>query len=52
MWSTAHGFATLLLDGPLLAKVPSTISPERHIEDVLDLMSEMVDRQVRELGIR
>jgi AcrR family transcriptional regulator len=52
MWSTAHGFATLLLDGPLLIKVPSSISAERHIEDVLDLMAEMVDRQVRELDVR
>ena len=52
MWSTAHGFATLLLDGPLLVKIPPSISAERHIEDVINLMTEMVDRQVRELGIR
>lgn len=52
MWSTAHGLATLLLDGPLLAKVPPAIGAERHIEDVIDLMTEMVDRQVTELGVR
>jgi hypothetical protein len=52
MWSTAHGFATLLLDGPLLIKVPSSIDPDQHIEDVIDLMTEMVDRQAAVLSAR
>ena len=50
MWSTAHGFATLLLDGPLLIKVPQSIDPEQHIEDVIDLMTAMVDRQAAVLS--
>lgn len=50
MWSTAHGFATLLLDGPLLIKLPKSIESERHIEDVIDLMTEMVDRQAAVLS--
>lgn len=45
LWSTAHGFATLLLDGSLLAEVPQSINSKQHIEDVIDLMTEMVDRQ-------
>lgn len=45
LWSIAHGFATLLLDGPLLIKVPQSIGSKQHIEDVIDLMTEMVDRQ-------
>ena len=50
MWSTAHGLATLLLDGPLLIKVPKSIDSERHIEDVITLMTEMVDRQAAVLS--
>lgn len=45
LWSTAHGFATLLIDGPLIAKIPDGVSIERHIESVLDLMTQMVDSQ-------
>lgn len=46
MWSTAHGLATLLIDGPLVAKIPKGISVEEHIDEVITLMSQMVDNQV------
>jgi AcrR family transcriptional regulator len=45
MWSTAHGFASLLIDGPLVVKIPQDVPVERHIEDVIDLMTQMVDNQ-------
>jgi len=51
MWSVAHGFATLLLDGPLVSKLDPAIDPDRHLADVVDLMSEMVDRQAVAMGL-
>jgi AcrR family transcriptional regulator len=45
LWSTAHGLATLLIDGPLIAKIPGDVTVDGHIEDVLDLMTQMVDSQ-------
>ena len=51
MWSTAHGFATLLLDGPLLAKLPAGLDVEVHIEDVIGLMNELVLAGAARLGL-
>lgn len=51
MWSTAHGFATLLIDGPLVAKLPDGVSVEEHIDDVVTLMTEMVEQQARRMGL-
>ncbi len=51
LWSTAHGFATLILDGPLVAKLPPGLSVEKHIEDVVDLMTEMVENQGQRMGL-
>ena len=51
MWSVAHGFSTLLLDGPLAAKLDPAVDPGSHIEDVVGLMSEMVDRQAAAMGL-
>lgn len=51
MWSTAHGFATLLIDGSLTHKLPSDLSVEQHISNVIDLMGEMVDRQAASMGL-
>jgi len=51
MWSTAHGFATLLIDGSLAHKLPAGLTMERHIDDVIDLMGEMVDRQAAAMGL-
>ncbi len=45
MWSTAHGLATLLVDGPLQARLPEGTDLEQHIADVIELMSAMVDSQ-------
>jgi len=46
MWSVAHGFATLILDGPLLAKLPPGVPPDEHIDRVVTLMTSMVEREV------
>lgn len=54
MWSTAHGLATLLIDGPLIARLSSLSSRtvvEHHIAAVLELMSQMVDKQATSMGI-
>lgn len=51
MWSTAHGFATLLLDGPLAMKLDPAVPLNAHIGDVMELMSEMVDRQALAAGL-
>ncbi|MFZ9629192.1 MAG: TetR/AcrR family transcriptional regulator [Ilumatobacteraceae bacterium] len=51
MWSTAHGFATLLIDGPLLCRLPEGVTVEQHITEVVELMSEMVERQATAMGL-
>ena len=51
MWSSAHGLATLLVDGPLISKLPSGISVNEHIDDVVSLMTEMVERQAASMGL-
>ena len=51
MWSTAHGFATLLIDGPLIPKLPEGTDLEQHIDDVISLMTEMVESTATRLGL-
>lgn len=51
LWSTAHGLSTLILDGPLLAKLPAEETLESVIHDVVDLMSGMVERQASLMGL-
>lgn len=51
MWSTAHGFATLLVDGPLAGRLPPGLTVEQHIDDVTQLMAEMVERQAASMGL-
>ena len=51
LWSTAHGLSTLILDGPLLPKLPAGVSLETVISDVVDLMSGMVERQASRMGL-
>ncbi|MEY2966057.1 MAG: TetR/AcrR family transcriptional regulator [Ilumatobacteraceae bacterium] len=51
MWSSAHGLATLLVDGPLEAKLPEGVSVADHIDDVVSLMTEMVERQAASMGL-
>ena len=51
MWSTAHGFATLLIDGPLASRLPEGLTVEQHIDDVMQLMVEMVERQATSMGL-
>lgn len=51
MWSSAHGFATLLLDGPLAMKVDPAVPLHAHIGDVVDLMSAMVEQQAEAMGL-
>ena len=51
MWSSAHGFATLLIDGPLACRLPPGVTVEEHIDDVVGLMGEMVERQAASMGL-
>lgn len=51
MWSSAHGFATLLLDGPLAMKLDPAVPLHAHIGDVVDLMSAMVEQQAEAMGL-
>ena len=51
LWSTAHGLATLILDGPLPPKVPAHMTIDSVIRDVVDLMSGMVERQASRMGL-
>lgn len=51
LWSTAHGFATLLIDGPLIPKLPEGTDLEQHIDDVISLMTEMVESKTQRLGL-
>jgi hypothetical protein len=38
LWAQAHGLATLLVDGPLAAKLP----PEMAIDDMVDAVARIV----------
>jgi AcrR family transcriptional regulator len=51
MWSSAHGLATLLVDGPLESKLPEGVSVADHIDDVVSLMTEMVEKQAASMGL-
>jgi len=47
MWSLAHGFSALLIDGPLAAKLPSGLLVEQHIAEFVTLATEMVENQAK-----
>ena len=52
LWSTAHGLATLVIDGPLAIKLAREFGPEAvddHLDHVIDLVSEMVSHQAHSL---
>ncbi|MFY8237591.1 MAG: TetR/AcrR family transcriptional regulator [Ilumatobacteraceae bacterium] len=51
LWSVAHGLATLLIDGPIEAQLPSDIALADHIESVIELTSQMVTAQARAMGL-
>ena len=51
LWSVAHGLATLLIEGPIEAQLPSDIALVDHIESVIDLSSQMVTAQARAMGL-
>ena len=51
MWSAAHGFATLLIDGPLERKLPIGVVVDQLITDVVALLTEMVERQAAAMGL-
>ncbi len=42
LWSSAHGLATLLIDGPLEAKLP----PEASIDSVVDSVARFTSRSI------
>ena len=44
LWSSAHGLATLLIDGPLAAKLP----PETGIDLVLDNVAHFTSRSIHD----
>lgn len=47
MWSLAHGFAALLIDGPLAAKLPQSIDVKRHVADFVLFSTEMVENHAK-----
>lgn len=51
LWSQAHGLATLILDGPLMNRLPATADVEEQIQAVIDLASHMVSLQAAEMGL-
>jgi AcrR family transcriptional regulator len=51
LWSQAHGLATLVLDGPLMNRLPATADVEAQIQAVIDLASHMVSLQATEMGL-
>ena len=51
LWSQAHGLATLILDGPLMNRLPATADVEDQIQAVIDLASHMVSLQAAEMGL-
>jgi AcrR family transcriptional regulator len=51
MWSQAHGLATLMLDGPLEARFGSLADAEKQADAVIDLASQMMSLQARDLGL-
>lgn len=51
LWSAAHGLATLILDGPLLAKLPDGTTLDDLITDVVALLSDMVETQATAIGL-
>lgn len=50
LWSAAHGLSMLLLDGPLLSKMPSGLESVDLVRGVIDLFGSMVDQKARDLG--
>ena len=42
LWSSAHGLATLLIDGPLVAKLP----PEVSVDSVIDNIARFTSRSI------
>lgn len=51
LWSQAHGLATLILDGPLMNRLPPSADVELQIEAVINLASDMVSLQAAEMGL-
>lgn len=51
LWSSAHGLATLVLDGPLARKLPPGEDLEAQIQAVIDLNAHMVGLQAAEMGL-
>ena len=49
LWSQAHGMATLLVDGPLAAKLPPEIDLERFIDGVADAAAALHNQTARAL---
>lgn len=44
LWSSAHGLATLLIDGPLVAKLP----PEATVDYVIDSVARFTSRSIHD----
>lgn len=45
-WSLSHGLASLLLDGPLAKKVPSSAEREHHVASVMRFVRALVDAKI------
>jgi hypothetical protein len=45
LWSMAHGLSTLLMDGPLLAKIPADMPSDALISQFTDFATRSLDVQ-------
>jgi len=46
LWSTAHGFATLITDGPLVNKLPDSVTFENHLNHMTQLVASITEEHV------
>ena len=47
LWSQAHGFSALLIDGPLVAKLPPGTDLDEHIAEFIRVITLMIENQAR-----
>lgn len=49
LWSTAHGFATLITDGPLISKLPDSVTFENHLNHMAQLVASTIEEHVSQI---
>jgi AcrR family transcriptional regulator len=49
LWSNAHGFATLITDGPLISKLPDSVTFESHLHEMATLVASTVEANIAQV---